>query len=83
MIDVIRLGDATDHGGKVVTASQWMRLRGIPVARIGDHVTCPQHPDTDPNVIIEGDQKFKDRGIPVARQGHQATCGCSLLSSIE
>jgi uncharacterized Zn-binding protein involved in type VI secretion len=82
MIDLIRLGDTTDHGGEVVTASQWMKFRGVSVARLGDKVKCRQHPDTSPNVITEGDQKFKDRGISVARHGHKATCGCSLISSL-
>ncbi|WP_128595230.1 PAAR domain-containing protein [Paraburkholderia kirstenboschensis] len=82
MIDLIRLGDTTDHGGEVVTASNRMRLRGTPVARIGDQVSCPQHPDTSPNFIVEGDQSFKDCGIPVARQGHRTTCGCTLISTI-
>jgi uncharacterized Zn-binding protein involved in type VI secretion len=83
MIDLIRLGDTTNHGGEVVSASEWMKFRGVPVARIGDHVKCPEHPDTNPNVITEGDKKFKDRGVPVARQGHHATCGCSLISGLK
>ena len=82
MIDLIRLNDTTDHGGEVVTASDTMRYRGRRVARKGDRVTCPQHPDVQPNVIIEGDERITDHGIPVARHGHHATCGCSLISSI-
>jgi uncharacterized Zn-binding protein involved in type VI secretion len=82
MKDVIRLGDTTDHGGEVVSASRWMKFRGISVARVGDLVNCPEHPDTNPNFIVEGDQKFKDHGVPVARHGHRATCGCSLISGI-
>ncbi|AXF18005.1 PAAR domain-containing protein [Paraburkholderia caledonica] len=82
MIDLIRLGDSTDHGGEVITASDTMHYGGRRVARKGDHVTCAQHPDVKPNVIIEGDEKITDHGVPVARQGHRATCGCSLISSI-
>ena len=41
MIDLIRLGDTTDHGGKVITASQTMRYAGQPVARKGDLIECP------------------------------------------
>jgi len=83
MIDLIRLGDTTDHGGAVVTASETMRYKGVSVARKGDEVKCPQHPGVNPNVILEGDPKISDKGLPVARQGHHATCGCSLISSIE
>jgi uncharacterized Zn-binding protein involved in type VI secretion len=82
MIDLIRLGDTTDHGGEVITASETMRYQGVRVARRGDEVKCPQHPEVNPNVILEGDVKITDHGIPVARQGHHATCGCSLISSI-
>jgi len=83
MIDLIRLGDTTDHGGEVITASETMRYKGVRVARKGDNVTCPQHPDVNPNLILEGDPKITDHGVPVARQGHHATCECSLISSIE
>lgn len=82
MIDLIRLGDTTDHGGKVTTASETMRYGGRQVARKGDEVSCPRHPDIKPNLILEGDSKITDHGIPVARQGHHTTCGCSLISSI-
>ncbi|MGE8165229.1 PAAR domain-containing protein [Paraburkholderia sp. NPDC080076] len=82
MIDLIRLGDTTDHGGEVITASQTMRYAGRRVARVGDLVKCPLHPEVQPNMILEGDRKITDRGTPVARQGHHATCGCSLISSL-
>jgi uncharacterized Zn-binding protein involved in type VI secretion len=82
MIDFIRLGDATDHGGEVTTASDTMRYGGRCVARKGDLVECPQHSRVQPNVILEGDEKITDHRLPIARQGHHATCGCSLISSL-
>ncbi|CAE6934631.1 PAAR domain-containing protein [Paraburkholderia domus] len=81
-MDLIRLGDTTDHGGEVITASETMRYGGRRVAREGDEVSCPLHPDVKPNVIMEGDGKITDHSVPVARQGHQATCGCHLISSL-
>jgi uncharacterized Zn-binding protein involved in type VI secretion len=39
MINFIRLGDTTDHGGEVLTASETMRFGGRRVARKGDEVT--------------------------------------------
>jgi uncharacterized Zn-binding protein involved in type VI secretion len=81
-IDLIRLGDTTDHGGEVITASETMRYSGRRVARKGDLVMCPQHPEVQPNVILEGDSKINDHGVPVARHGHRATCGCRLISSL-
>lgn len=81
MIDLIRLGDGTDHGGKVIGASAVMRFGGRFVARKGDEVSCPKHA-TRPNRIIEGDETVKDGGKPIARHGHRAMCGCRLISSL-
>lgn len=81
MIDLVRLGDATDHGGRVISASPTMTFDGRRVARKGDEVTCPLH-DIDPNRIVEGDESMMDDGVPVARHGHRAMCGCRLLSSL-
>ena len=82
MIDLIRLGDTTDHGGVVITASDTMRYGGRRVARKGDLVTCPLHPQVNPKLILKADDKITDHGIPVARHGHKSTCGCSLISSL-
>ncbi|MCA7962627.1 PAAR domain-containing protein [Burkholderia cenocepacia] len=82
MINVIRIGDATDHGGNVETGSSSMKFDGRYVARKGDRVSCPQHPDVSPNIIEGGDESMKDNGIPIARHGHRATCGCHLISSL-
>lgn len=81
-MDLIRLGDTTDHGGEVITASYTMDYEGRRVARKGDHVLCPLHPKVQPNLILEGDPDVTDHGVPVARKGHHATCGCILISSI-
>ncbi|AQV94466.1 PAAR domain-containing protein [Cupriavidus necator] len=82
MPDLIRLGDATDHDGKVITASSTMRYDGRTVARKGDQVSCPGHPNVIPNLIIDGDDTTKDDGVPVARHGYRAMCGCKLISSL-
>jgi len=81
MMDLIRLGDATDHGGNVITASTTMTFDDRAVARKGDQVTCPLH-DITPNLIIEGDETMTDDGVPIARHGYRATCGCRLISSV-
>ncbi len=81
-MNLIRLGDDTDSKGKVISASTTMRYDGRFVARKGDEVSCPLHPDIQPNLIIEGDDSMMDNGTPIARHGHRATCGCHLLSSL-
>ena len=82
MSDLIRLGDDTDHGGKVITATTTMRYDDRYVARKGDEVTCPIHPEVHPNRIIDGDESTNDDGMPVARHGYRAMCGCRLISSL-
>lgn len=81
MINLIRLGDSTDHGGYVISASTTMSYKNRFVARKGDEVSCPKH-DIKPNLIIDGDERIKDHGVPVARQGYRAMCGCRLISSL-
>lgn len=81
-MNLIRLGDTTDHGCKVISASTTMRFDDRFVARKGDEVSCPLHPDIRPNLILEGDEMMTDAGIPIARHGHRATCGCHLISSL-
>ncbi len=78
---VIRLGDSTSHGGKVISASSSMIVKGKGVARVGDKVNCPitGHGIT---TIIEGDNKMKDQGKAIALDGHHAGCGCVLISSL-
>lgn len=81
MIDLVLVGDSTDHGGKVITASETMKFGGRFVARKGDQVSCPKH-DISPNLIIDGDETMTDDGVPVARHGYRAMCGCRLISSL-
>ncbi|MFM0285062.1 PAAR domain-containing protein [Paraburkholderia megapolitana] len=78
MMNLIRVDDDTDHGGKVLTGSTTMRCDG----HKGDRVSCPQHLDVSPNVIEEGGTNMTDDGISIARHGHRATCGCRLISSL-
>lgn len=81
MRGVIRLHDATSHGGKVVSAAPRSKVMGIAVARKGDQCSCPicGHHGC---VIAEGDPKVLIDGIPVAFEGHKTSCGAVLLSSV-
>ncbi|CAD5744850.1 PAAR domain-containing protein [Escherichia coli] len=80
MLQIIRKGDKTTHGGSVLTASETMKFGGIGVARKGDKVSCPI-PGHGPTTIIEGNPDYLDHGIPVAFHGHKCACGCTLISS--
>ncbi|WP_175005429.1 PAAR domain-containing protein [Burkholderia lata] len=81
-MNFVRVGDSTDHGGKVETGSTTMKFDGRYVTRKGDRVSCPQHPDVSPNIIEEGRESMKDNGTSIARHGHRATCGGRLTSSL-
>lgn len=77
---LIRLGDKTTHGGKVITASQFTYSMGKRVARVGDLVKCPKKRH-GVNPIITGDHTLIVDGKPVARHGDKTACGCSLIAS--
>ena len=80
MRKVIRLGDSTSHGGKVVEGCSWFTAGGIPVARMGDKCTCPKKGHNN-CVIVEGDPNWIIDGRPVALEGHKLSCGAVLISS--
>ena len=77
---VIRLGDRTTHGGRVVRVASTSTVDGIPIARIGDTVTCPRC--SGRHTIVEGEPTYTDDDIPVALHGHRTSCGARLISSI-
>jgi uncharacterized Zn-binding protein involved in type VI secretion len=81
MKGVIRLGDSTSHGGKVIVASDTSFVNGIAVARQGDACICPVKGHSR-CVIVEGDPMVLVGGIPVAFQGHKTSCGATLISSV-
>jgi uncharacterized Zn-binding protein involved in type VI secretion len=50
MTSIACIGDATTHGGRIITGSDTMDILGKQVARVGDLVSCPEH---GPNVIVQ------------------------------
>lgn len=80
MKGVIRLGDVTSHGGRVIVASGAAFVAGIAVARQGDACTCPVSGHAI-CIIVEGDPLVLLGGIPVAFEGHKTSCGATLISS--
>lgn len=78
-MDIIRLGDSTDHGGKVIEAFSQTNLNGKPMAGVGHGVDCPKCNGTFP--ITEGSALLDVEGVPVALNGMKTACGASLISS--
>ena len=77
---LIRLGDTTSHGGVVTSASPLSDSGGIPIARVGDLVSCPMRGHGS-GVIVSGDPGFIVDGQPVARHGDKTSCGATLIAS--
>jgi uncharacterized Zn-binding protein involved in type VI secretion len=74
---LIRLGDKTSHNGVVLEASQLSDSGGVPIARMGDKVSCPRCGD---NTIASGDATMIVDGKPVARHGDKTACGATLVA---
>ncbi|WP_116135290.1 PAAR domain-containing protein [Trinickia diaoshuihuensis] len=81
MKGIIRVGDATSHGGQVIAGSAASRVMGRPVARQGDRCQCPMQGHQN-CVIAEGDPAFIVEGKPAAFDGHKTSCGATLISSV-
>ena len=77
---VIRLGDSTSHGGKVISACSDFIAEGKPIVLNGDLTICPQCKGTFPVQIATSDREHK--GKAVAYEGDKAACGATLISSI-
>ena len=77
--EIIRLGDSTSHGGKVLEGSQTDICHGKPIAFIGHKVSCPKCKGTYP--IVEGVQTTTIFGKGVALAGMKTACGATLIPS--
>jgi uncharacterized Zn-binding protein involved in type VI secretion len=82
MPNVIRLGDPTSHGGKVVSVSaHHVTVGGIAIARVGDLCVCPIS-GHQMCAIAEGSSRHLIDGIPVAYDGHKTSCGATLIATV-
>ena len=82
MRNVIRLGDATSHGGKVVsTHASHFKVYGVPVACVGDTCSCP-YPGHNGCTIVSGSPRHRINGVAVAFDGDKTSCGASLITSL-
>ncbi|GAB2849662.1 PAAR domain-containing protein [Pseudoduganella ginsengisoli] len=81
MRNVIRLGDDTSHGGKVIQCSlTHFTIDGIPVACEGDTCTCPI-PGHCGCKIISGSPRHTVNGKRLAFDGDKTSCGAVLIAS--
>lgn len=77
---VIRLGDQTDHGGKVISASSGTTVMGRVAALSDDMTFCPKCKGNFP--ITPDGAGAKHKGKPYAYDGDATACGAHLLTSL-
>ena len=83
MRNVIRLGDTTSHGGKVVSSSATnFKVHGVPVGCVGDACSCPI-PGHDGCTITSGSPHHLINDKRVAFDGDKLSCGATLISSFK
>lgn len=76
---VARIGDASSHGGVIITGSSEVTADGIPVARTGDLHSCPIEghgitPMYSSSTVVNG-------GVGLIRAGMDyAGCGALIVS---
>ena len=76
MAQIVRLGDNTTHGGKVISASSKFKCRGAMVALSGDSVSCPIHGINS----IAGSSHMSIFGKAVVVVGNLTDCGSVIIS---
>ena len=77
--EIIRLGDPTSHGGKVVEGSPTDICFDKPIAFAGHKTYCPKCKGTFP--IIEGVLTMTFYGKGVALAGMKTACGATLIAT--
>ena len=77
---VIRLGDKTDHGGKVISVSSGTTVMGTEAALADDMTYCPKCKENFP--IKPDGAGAKHEGRPYAYHNDLTACGAKLISSL-
>lgn len=74
-----RVGDATSHGGVIITGLGTVRCHGLPIALAGSSLTsCSSLHGVSP--IATGSSAVFATGVPVARLGDTTGCGAQIIS---
>jgi uncharacterized Zn-binding protein involved in type VI secretion len=83
MPNVIRIGDETSHGGKVLDSSvAHFVVSGKPVVVVGDKCICPINGHQN-CTVASGSATHSINGKAVAYDGDKTSCGATLISSLE
>lgn len=77
--EIIRQGDPTSHGGKVLEGSAFDICHGKPISYVGHKVLCPKCKGIFP--IVEGAPNTTFYGKGVALAGMKTACGATLIAT--
>ncbi|MBZ5792722.1 PAAR domain-containing protein [Burkholderia contaminans] len=75
-IEMVRLGDQTDHGGEVIECTDDLKHLGIGVALEGHGVRCPKCDGVFP-LLASGPRTH--RGRRVGYHGDKTGCGATVI----
>jgi uncharacterized Zn-binding protein involved in type VI secretion len=78
---IILVGDKTTHGGEVITGAETATWHDIPIACIGDKVTCPRCGGEQ--TIVQGAETATWMGRNIATHGDKVSCGATLISRFD
>lgn len=82
MSNVIRVGDETSHGGKVLNSSvEHFVVSGKAVVVVGDKCMCPVNGHQN-CTVASGSATHTIDGKAVAYDGDKTSCGATLISSM-
>lgn len=74
-----RKGDASSHGGTIISGAGKTTADGLPVARVGDLHSCPI-PGHGTTAISSGSPTLLVEGKAAARVGDSCGCGAVITS---
>ena len=77
---MICLGDKSDHGGTVSSASSGTNVMGVTAALTGDMTVCPKCKGSFPIQAVGAGARHQGRAY--AYDGDQTACGAKLITSL-
>jgi uncharacterized Zn-binding protein involved in type VI secretion len=73
------LNSKMTHGAHILRGSPDRQVNGIPIARLGDPVSCPQHGHGSNRIVhVSYNQQTDSR--PPAHVGARASCGAMIIT---
>lgn len=79
MPKIVKLGDASDHGGKIIQASGGFTVDGVAACVSGDMHECPIKGHGSTPVTSSSSATGAGKGI--VRSGDKAGCGAAMIGS--